>query len=248
MIDQSLKDSFKLLNGLPYYIGLEELEDNDINLTEIESKLKDFINNAQEWGCKRISALIIKTTNHYSNLSETLLNLGFEKYASRVEVYLDLEELDSKPPVYEWRHVDFEYLTEEKFKRVWERCMIGSDNKASSIAIDEHLHSVKSELGPEWRHCCKVVFKNNSPIGMAIPHIEPGTEKEGRLFYFGLIPEARGKGMSSHVHLQSLQFLKEMGATYYIGSTHESNIKMQKVFSRNSCTIKSRTESYYKYF
>lgn len=44
-----------------------------------------------------------------------------------------------------------------------------------------------------------------------------GDIDEGRLFYFGIFPEERGKGYSKYLHLQSLHFLKEMGATYYIG-------------------------------
>ena len=44
---------------------------------------------------------------------------------------------------------------------------------------------------------------------MSIPHIETGTESEGRLFYFGVMPYYRGKGIASRLHLQSLHMLKE---------------------------------------
>lgn len=43
---------------------------------------------------------------------------------------------------------------------------------------------------------------------MSIPHIETGTESEGRLFYFGVMPYYRGKGIASRLHLQSLHMLK----------------------------------------
>ena len=66
--------------------------------------------------------------------------------------------------------------------------------------------------------------------------------------YFGLLPEWRGKGLSTSLHLHSLYALKEMGATHYIGSTHITNKKMQRVFEKNACMKKSLTESYYKYF
>ena len=46
---------------------------------------------------------------------------------------------------------------------------------------------------------------------MSIPHIETGTESEGRLFYFGVMPYYRGKGIASRLHLQSLHMLKEIG-------------------------------------
>jgi hypothetical protein len=41
--------------------------------------------------------------------------------------------------------------------------------------------------------------------------------------------------------------LKQMGATYYKGRTHETNLKMQNVFLKNDCSIIAHTESYYKY-
>ncbi|WP_233522734.1 hypothetical protein [Peribacillus glennii] len=45
-------------------------------------------------------------------------------------------------------------------------------------------------------------------MGIAIPHIEPGTDSEGRLFYFGLMPEERGKGKSAEIHMDCLMLLK----------------------------------------
>jgi len=38
-----------------------------------------------------------------------------------------------------------------------------------------------------------------------MPHIEPGTSEEGRLFYFGIIPSERGKGKSKLLHKQALE-------------------------------------------
>ncbi len=56
---------------------------------------------------------------------------------------------------------------------------------------------------------------------MSVPHTKTGTESEGQLFYFGVMPYYRGKnvllGCTSIV-----AYVKEMGATYYIGSTHTS--------------------------
>ena len=75
---------------------------------------------------------------------------------------------------------------------------------------------------------------------MSIPHIEPGTVSEGRLFYFGVnCLSYRGKGVASQLHLQCLHMFKEMGATYYIGSTHTSNEKMQGIFWRNNCSFEN---------
>ncbi|MFG6496491.1 GNAT family N-acetyltransferase [Fictibacillus sp. UD] len=86
------------------------------------------------------------------------------------------------------------------------------------------------------------------PVAVCIPHIEPGTRNEGRLFYFGVLPEERGKGYAGKLHKRSLYLLKEMGASYYVGSTHESNIAMQRVFEKSGCEVRGRKSSFYYYF
>jgi len=139
-------------------------------------------------------------------------------------------------------------LSKTEFKQLWERWMSGSANRPSSLTMEQHLLSVKSELGEDWEKSCQVFYLQNNPVGISIPHIEPGTMNEGRLFYFGLLPEVRGKGLSTPLHLQSLWALKEMGATRYIGSTHIANKPMQRVFEKNGYSVRSLTESYYKYF
>jgi hypothetical protein len=251
-VEYLLKDSFHVLNGLPYYIAIEEKERIDYDHENLENKIRSLIKFGIETNIKRVSALINSSSEHYLDLSKMLLNHGFEKYASRVEVFRDLQDIKNNIKGYEWRSLGDSTITEEEFKMLWKQCMSGSENEPSenepsSLTMDEHLGSVKSELGENWRNSCKAIYAENKPIGVSIPHIEPGTLNEGRLFYFGLLSEERGKGQSALIHYQSLYFLKQMGANYYRGSTHEANKKMQKVFLRNGCSLIAQTESYYKY-
>ena len=246
-LETIVKDSFKLLNGFPTYISIEEKESYIFEDHTLENTLKTLVSWSKEKNLQRISALINRSTDHYTYLSQIFKNFGFEKYASRVEVYRNLTDLNDHSNGYEWRGLADSSISEEEFKRIWHSCMAGSENAASTLTIDEHLFSVKSELGDHWKESCKAIFEGEKPIGISIPHIEPGTINEGRLFYFGLVPEERGKGKSTLIHLQSLHILIQMGATYYIGSTHETNKGMQKVFMKNGCSIKAHTESYYKY-
>ncbi|NDI37135.1 GNAT family N-acetyltransferase [Chengkuizengella sediminis] len=248
IIENKLINSFKVLNGLPNYIAIEEKNEIEFDNEELQNNLIELIKIGVKLGINRISALINRTSQHYLNLSEMLIHHGFEPYASKVEVYRDLHDINSNIKEYTWRSIEEATISEGKFKECWKQCMSGSDNAPSSLTMDEHLNSVKSELGDNWMSSCKVIFLKDKSIGISIPHIEPGTIDEGRLFYFGVLPEHRGKGLSSFIHHQSLYLLKQMGASYYIGSTHEKNIKMQKVFQRNNCSIKAHTESYYKYF
>ncbi|WP_371320149.1 hypothetical protein [Chengkuizengella axinellae] len=164
IIEKKFMNSFKVLNGLPNYFGIEEMDGFEFEKVGFQNNLTKLIKVGGNLGINRIGALI---------------------------------------------------------------------NRKS--------------MGDHWKNFCNVIFLRNIPIGISIPHIEPGTLNEGRLFYFGILPEHRGKGLSSVIHYQSLIMLKQMGATYYIGSTHDENIKMQKVFQRNDCITRAHTESYYLY-
>jgi hypothetical protein len=247
-MENAFRDSFKLLNGLPDYIAIEEKDEIEYDNDKFKNDIKSLINIGEELGIKRLSALINRTSQHYLSFSEMLISQGFKPYASKVEVFRDLHDINGNSQKYKWISLEDSIFTEYDFKKYWEQCMAGSDNEPSSLTMEEHLNSLKNELGDNWRNSCKVIYLGNKPIGISIPHIEPGTLSEGRLFYFGILPEERGKGHSVLIHYQSLYILKKMGAKYYIGSTHEKNIKMQKVFLRNSCRIKAQTQSFYKYF
>ena len=238
-------DSFKVLNGLPDYISIEEkgaMIDENWKI-EIQNLIDFSISNK----VKSTGVLINKSSKHYIEISELLKKYGFEHYASKVEVNKELQELQGNSIDFEWRSIGNNTLSEEEFKMLWKQCMNGSENRTSSLSMEEHLNSVKSLLGSNWKNSCIAIYEGNKPIGISIPHIEPGTMDEGRLFYFGLLPEERGKGKSVLIHLQSLLLLKQMGAAYYRGSTHESNKLMQKVFLKNDCPITAYTESYYRY-
>ena len=250
MVENLLKDSFKVINGMPQYIGIEEREKAEYVHNNWEDKIKIINDFAIKHKVNRISALINRSSEHYLSLSQMLINFGFEKYASKVEVLRDLKDLkdiNNNKKGYEWYSLSDYKISEDEFKRTWEKCMYGSENSPTSFTMDEHLDSLKNEIGENWSKSCNVIYLEDKLIGISIPHIESGTVYEGRLYYFGILPEERGKGHSIHIHYQSMNLLKQMGATYYIGITHETNKKMQKVFLKNKCSIKAKTESYYKY-
>ncbi|MGV3464006.1 MAG: GNAT family N-acetyltransferase [Heyndrickxia sp.] len=240
-IEKHFRGTFKVLNGLPRYIALEEVGQPDLDFKE---KISHLIEVGEINKLQHISVLIQKSNNDYSNV---LLTKGFQHRSSIMEYTIDLGNIKDLPNTFQWKSIETD-LSEDEFKNTWTQCMLYSDNKPSTFTIEQHLESVKSELGDSWRNSCRVFINEGRPIGITIPHLEPGTTDEGRLFYFGLIPEVRGKGLSAILHQQSLQFLKKMGATYYVGSTHATNIKMQQVFIKNGCKLKPQMESYYKYF
>ncbi|WHY87292.1 GNAT family N-acetyltransferase [Neobacillus novalis] len=245
-VEGLLGKTFKILNGFPSYITFEQKEKPTGLISEQD--LTNLLDLCSKWGLERIGVSLERTAAEFDYLSELFLRNGFEHFSSRIEVYKDLTNLDKGETPFTYAALADQSYSESEFKSLWESCMSGSDNKPSSLTMDQHLMSVKSELGEDWEESCHVYYLQNNPIGISIPHLEPGTMDEGRLFYFGLIPEARGQGFSTALHLQSLLTLKEMGATYYIGSTEIANKKMKRVFEKNDCITRTQTESYYKYF
>lgn len=241
--------SKKVLNGLPNAVTIEEIEEDVLyDLQNYKEKIKRFVEVCSSWKVKRASILLDKSFDSYTPSAKILREFGFQLYAAKIEVFRKLSCIVVPEKQYNFRSIDEGTLSGEEFKSLWERCTLGSDNKSSILNINEHFYAIQAELGQGWEKSCIAFYDKEQPIGISIPHIEPGTKEEGRLFYFGLLPEERGKGLSAHIHLQSLRLLKQMGATYYIGSTHMTNEKMQKVFLKNGCSIKAETELYCKTF
>ncbi|MDY0406317.1 GNAT family N-acetyltransferase [Virgibacillus sp. 179-BFC.A HS] len=137
-----------------------------------------------------------------------------------------------------------EQTTSDIFKRIWKEASAGSLNASSTLCVETEFEGMKSELGPDYTKSCLTAFYENNPIGVTMPHIEPGTIDEGRLFYFGIIPKYRDKGWGAALHKHSLHLLKKMGATYYIGATGHKNTAMQRIFQTNGCKIFEKKYTY----
>ncbi|MDQ0220233.1 GNAT family N-acetyltransferase [Peribacillus cavernae] len=248
-IQSRLEKSFRLLNGLPDYLSFEEMGLDPESFNVVKQHLQTFINAGKKMNVRRISFIINQDSSYYQALRDLLIQSNFNLFSSKVVMCRGLSDYAAEGTKYRWHSLEDEaVLSEAMFKDLWKKCMSGSDNAKSSLSMDEHMESVKSELPTSWRKSCSAVFENNRPLGIAIPHIEPGTDNEGRLFYFGLLSEERGKGKSADIHKDFLTLLKRMGAQFYIGSTGQANEKMQKVFLKNGCRFAKTTESYYYYY
>lgn len=182
----------------------------------------------------------------FNNEVDLLLKeFGFRLHDENVSVYKELNE--SFEQISDFALKDLENISINEFKKVWEESMKGSLNSPSSLTMDEQIRSVEVELGQGFKKSCMVACENSRPIGVVIPHIEPETLKEGRLFYFGLIPEERGKGKSIPLHQQALNVLRNVfKAEYYIGSTSRNNVPMVKTFEHNGCSVLARNKVYKK--
>ncbi|PQD93644.1 hypothetical protein CYL18_18825 [Pradoshia eiseniae] len=210
-----------------------------------EDELADLITNLTEQPfTKGVSHLNILVNSKFSPKIERLLNAhGFNRQDEVITVHKELIDEPDKGP---YTFMDLHTISEEEFMVTWEQVMTGSLTP-SSLKIEEQMESVKIELGPSYKESCILAYEGAKPIGVTIPHIEAGTLKEGRIFYFGLIPEERSKGKSTYFHKQTLSMLKyKLRAAFYIGSTSHKNIPMLHIFRKNGCKVLEYNKVYKK--
>src|SRR5699024_44732 len=183
---------------------------------------------------KNVNILVYSKFNNEVEL--LLKKYGFKVHDENVTVHKVLDGSDMSTSGFSLKNLAD--LSTEAFKSVWEESMQDSLNAPSSLNIDEQMRSVEVELGRNYKESCIVAYEKGNPIGVIMPHIEPGTLEEGRLFYFGIISKERGKGKSKLLHQQALKILKnDFKATYYIGCISHNNIPMLKTFENNGCTV-----------
>lgn len=173
-----------------------------------------------------------------------LLKQDFHKVSVIVEYTLDLNTIHIQRSDISSIVLATSGISDETFANLYEQCRSGSANRNKLFTIEQIMESFELELGSNWRSHCMIFQKEGEPVGISIPHIESGMMEEGRLFYFGILPEWRGKGMGTICHQHTLDALKEFGATYYVGSTDAVNDAMIRVFEKNDCVLRDRKGIY----
>ncbi|TGB02777.1 GNAT family N-acetyltransferase [Halobacillus salinus] len=210
-----------------------------------EQEMKELIDQAaQDDSFRKVDHLTILLDDTFSTEREVQLQAhGFRRHDEVIFVSRDLRQLPEWTEVYEMKSL--REIPKETFKDVWEKSMKGSLNASSYLNMDEQMQSVEKELGPSYIDTCNVAYEDGVPIGVVLPHIEPGTEDEGRIFYFGLVPEQRGKRKAEPLYKQGLMMLKDQFcASYSVGGTSVNNQPMQKVFAACGCVVTSRVKVY----
>jgi ribosomal protein S18 acetylase RimI-like enzyme len=242
----TIKDTFVMLNGMPSYIGLEQKE--RLEREAFRNVVHELLSIGSKEKLNRVNVRLKKGIEGFTDMESVLDERGFEHFTTSVEYRKDLSEVKNFESKFTFVTLQDKGFTEIEFKNIWKMTMMDSGNRSSTLPIEEHLNAVMYELGSGWKSNCGLFYLDGIPVAICIPHIEPGTVDEGRLFYFGVLPEMRGKGYATELHHYSLNVMKEMGASYYIGSTHETNKPMQRVFEKSGCEEIGRRSSYYFYF
>ncbi|TLS38144.1 GNAT family N-acetyltransferase [Pseudalkalibacillus caeni] len=237
---KGISSKIKCLNGEPFYIIIENLE--ALIPSAQQENIDQLMAICEEKKIQKLS-VVLKTERAFVEKAERLLRENHFVYESSMLIFQkNLESLEEAEIPFQIR--DLEEVGEKGFISIWQKVIEGSYNKPSSLTIEEQFEGMKKEIGPAYAHACLTVYDESKPIGIMIPVIEPGTEDEGRIFYFGIIPDARGKGIAVMIHRKALDYLKKSGASYYIGATDKKNIPMQSIFKKNGCIQKGSLKTF----
>lgn len=238
---KALIERVKIIQGDNYAI----IEETDELSVEEMKELVNYLEHTHPYhSLSNVRILVNKTFPR--EVDEYLEGKGYDLIDEFVTVYKKLEE----------EKIDHSYslknlhrISEYEFARIWMQVMKGSLNAPSSLSMVEHMNSVSIELGESYKDSCIAIYEGDQPIGVMMPHIEPGTVDEGRLFYIGLIPDERSKGKSQMLHKLALTLLaKQFHAKYYIGGTSKHNIPMLRTFLANGCKVKDLNRVFHKKF
>ncbi|WP_164219501.1 GNAT family N-acetyltransferase [Virgibacillus sp. YIM 98842] len=210
-------------------------------ITANKDYMEDFNQILSEWKTERAGYISVLMD---PMLEENMFNLGFHKISTIVEYTRRLDDEIMDEPDLETHCLADGTISDQKFAQIYEKCRSGSANKNKQQTLDQVMRSLKQELGANWRSHCYIFKIKHAVIGLAIPHIEMGTEDEGRLFYFGVLPAFRGQGFGKMMHLKTLALLKGMKANYYVGSTDEANLAMIQIFKQNGCQVRDQKGIY----
>lgn len=190
------------------------------------------LNEWKEQGAAYLSLLMDEENEHW------LLKRRFKKVSSVVEYTRTLDSLFKSRSTMQVQSLSDSRMGDTDFAILYDACRSGSANKNNLFSISQIMESLESELGANWREHCFVFSQEGKNYGISIPHIEAGTTDEGRVFYFGVVPEQRGKGYGKIFHAITLELLKTFGAKVYIGSTDTGNSPMRRVFEANGCILR----------
>ncbi|WP_188455762.1 GNAT family N-acetyltransferase [Virgibacillus oceani] len=236
----------KILDGTPNYVVIEKIGQVS-SVKHFEGILGEVKEYVKEKGIRSVSIVLNEKEVLQTELTGVLEAFGYRMQEIQHLYERNLSSLNMNKQIESIEIKSLEQTKADVFKKVWMEARSGSlnaHNPHSALSIEKEFEGMKSELGPNYIKSCLTAFYGKVPIGVTMPHIEPGTIHEGRLFYFGILPAYRNSGWGEVLHKRSLQMLKNIGATHYIGATGHKNIPMQRIFQVNGCQLFERKYTY----
>ncbi|WP_397538909.1 GNAT family N-acetyltransferase [Rummeliibacillus pycnus] len=210
-------------------IILEILEDRLHLASEIDVLINELLNKLQSSRLKKIRFECPKSLLDSLNCTRTRMGIIGERVIYKRSL---MSPLNVPIPDYEvWSFSEnnsISFLSE----------VMGT----SFIDAEKFLTGMRTELPSQVKEMFTVYLVNNKPVGVVLPHIEPDTENEGRIFWIGIHPNFLGTGLGKNLHSIGLYRLKyEFKAKSYLGMTQVDNIPMRKIMVSNGCIQNENT-------
>ncbi|WP_052504410.1 GNAT family N-acetyltransferase [Rossellomorea aquimaris] len=237
--EKSFLEKVKIIQG-DNYATIEDT--NELTTSELKELVNYLDQTPPYHSLSNLKVLVNQTFSR--EVDEYFKRKGYDLVDEFVTVYKKLEKSELE---HSYTLKNLHMIPENEFVHIWMQAMESSLNAPSSLTMEEHMKSVQVELGDSYKDSCIAVYEGDQPIGVMMPHIEPGTGDEGRLFYFGLIPDERSKGRSKILHKLALNLLASVfHAKKYIGGTSKNNAPMIRTFLANGCEVKDVNRVFYK--
>ncbi|WP_010304285.1 GNAT family N-acetyltransferase [Kurthia senegalensis] len=204
-------------------IMLEVLKYNKSHVMEIDRLLNELINEMQNSTWNKILLECPRQLLNNLRYTKTNMNITGERVVYTMEL---LDSDDFSVPKFEvWP------INQENSIRLLSEVLQVTLNHAEVF-----LQQMKEELPDQAEKMFTVYKVNTIPVGIVLPHIEPLTNNEGRLFWIGIHPNYLGKGFGKDLHAIGLYRLKkDFHAECYVGITQIDNCAMRKIMQSNGC-------------
>jgi len=174
-----------------------------------------------------------------AEMNDAFIAAGFRTGRRKVFVERSIEEfVPEEPSPFSYRPLAD--VGESEFVRTMVRAAEGDpfeDAAARDPVTDfrELVEYAGDAFDPaSWR----IAAVSGKVAGVVLPQRFPGPKNEGTLFYVGIVPEQRRRGLGRALHAAGLGFLSSAGVERYIGSTDDRNTPMIRIFEANGCRRK----------
>jgi len=210
-------------------IILEILENRHNQATEIDMLINELLTQLKSSKLKKVKFECPKTFLDSLNFTRTKMKIVGERVIYTRSFTTPLDDLAPDYEVWSiFENNSISFLSEVMGKNF--------------IDTEKFLIGMRTELPSQAEKMYTVYIVNNEPVGVVFPHIEPNTDKEGRIFWIGIHPDFLGERLGKNLHLIGLHRLKnEFKAKSYLGMTEINNNQMRKIMVSNRCNQNKNT-------
>jgi ribosomal protein S18 acetylase RimI-like enzyme len=116
----------------------------------------------------------------------------------------------------------------------------GMDVEAGVSAIEDVLGGGYDTLDPR---AVELGMLDGRAVAVLLTRVDVDTGWAG-IQFLGIVPEVRGRGLGTDVHLHGIATMRDLGGTVYHDGTSETNAAMLRLFEKHGCIEHSRMEEW----